>query len=102
MNGSTSDFAFAEGKLILEAIAERLPDEIDARQAITEMREGGSSNWRQMEWIGFFPEYWFAEYLESELQSTPGPRFGNMAFDIKRQFVWDLKAHSKNTSGSAI
>jgi len=100
MNESTPDFAFAEGKLILEVMAERLPVEIDARQAITEMRDGGSSHWRQMEWIGFFPEYWFAEYLQTELATTSGPRFGNMTFDIKRKFVWDLKAHSNNSGGS--
>jgi hypothetical protein len=95
------DPANGEGKLLLEAIAAELPSTIDARTAINSMRLGGSRNWKQMEWIGFYPEFWFENRLSISLDASHGPRFGNMTFDIKRRYVWDLKAHSTGGSGWA-
>ena len=90
--------ARAEGQLIIRAMARRLPDVIDGKEAILAMKAGGSTNWRQMEWIGFFPEFWFERNLAVELDSQVGPKFGNVVFDVKRQFVWDLKAHSQGAN----
>ena len=38
-----------------------LPKHVDGKQAIMEMKNEGSRNWRQMEWIGF----WFEFFIES-------------------------------------
>lgn len=83
-----------EGQTILRAIAENFPEVIHAKQAITLMKDGDSPNWRQMEWIGFYPEFWFTSNLALELDVESGPRFGNVTFDLAREHVWDLKAHS--------
>lgn len=90
-----------EGSLILQAIAEGLPAVIDAREAIVAMKDGGSPNWRQMEWIGFYPEFWFHSEVGPDLGATWGPRFGNMTFDIQRHHVWDLKSHSTDAGSWA-
>lgn len=87
--------------MILRAIAERFPKEVDAKHAITLMKDGASPNWRQMEWIGFYPEFWFASNLAIELDVETGPRFGNVTFDLARQHVWDLKAHSTGSNSWA-
>lgn len=98
MTTSSREQAHTEGRVLLEAIANGLPDEIDAQEAILSMRDGGSADWKQMEWIGFYPEFWFVQNLQSKVEAAHGPKFGNMSFDIERQFVWDLKAHSSNAT----
>ena len=87
-----------EGRLLLRSIAKSLPAVIDGKTAIVSMEQGGSPNWKQMEWIGFYPEFWFATNLADSLGTQPGPRFGNMSFDLQRNHVWDLKAHSTGSS----
>jgi hypothetical protein len=98
VSANLEDEAVAEGQMILSAIAAGLPRTIDAREAICEMQAGGSTQWRQMEWIGFYPEFWFRDRLAISLDVTDGPKLGNMTFDIKRRFVWDLKAHAEGSS----
>lgn len=93
--------AAEEGRMILRSIATRLPALIDARDAIIAMKNGGSTNWRQMEWIGFYPEFWFETNLANSLGTTRGPRFGNMSFDLQRNYIWDLKAHAAGKSNWA-
>jgi hypothetical protein len=70
-----------------------LPTKIEARDAILQMKNGGSKNWKQLEWIGF----WFEYFVESEIQPTlgniTGPTYGNTTFDLQIDHVWDLKAH---------
>jgi hypothetical protein len=90
-----------EGQLLLRSIAKHLPAVIDAKDAIKSMEKGGSKHWKQMEWIGFYPEFWFDENLAAKLETTHGPRIGNMSFDLQRQHVWDLKAHSVGSSNWA-
>jgi hypothetical protein len=95
-----NESALAEGSLILQAIDEVLPPVLEARESITEMKHGGSRHWKQMEWIGFYPEFWFAINLQDQLDATRGPEFGNGSFDIQRQFVWDLKSHSTSATSA--
>jgi hypothetical protein len=90
-----------EGRLLLRSFAKHLPAVIDAKDAILSMEKGGSKHWRQMEWIGFYPEFWFEENLATKLGTKRGPHFGNMSFDLQRQHVWDLKAHSTGTTGTS-
>ena len=90
-----------EGRLLLRSFAKGLPQVIDAQEAILSMKVGGSRNWRQMEWIGFYPEYWFETNLAVELSAQTGPKFGNTTFDIQRNHVWDLKAHATGKSSWA-
>lgn len=90
-----------EGALLLNMIADGLPSTIDGREAVRAMKDGGSPNWRQMEWIGFYPEFWFHSEVAPRIGAKWGPRFGNMTFDIQREHVWDLKSHSSDGSNWA-
>jgi len=90
-----------EGKLLNRAIEEHFPNVVNGRDAILEMKDGGSNNWRQMEWIGFYPEYWFEKTLARSLRCTAGPTFGKVQFDLKRDFVWDQKSHVEKGIGKS-
>jgi hypothetical protein len=98
MVSSFDESASGEGRILLNELANGLPLQIDGRDAIVQMKEGGSRHWRQMEWIGFYPEFWFEQNLASKLEASVGPRFGNVTFDIRRRHVWDLKAHSSDAN----
>jgi len=73
-----------------------VPKFIDGKEAIMEMKNGGSKNWRQMEWIGWWFEYFIEVKIKPRLEITVGPRYGNTTFDLKLNYVWDLKAHPIN------
>jgi len=70
-----------------------IPKFIDGQEAILEMKNGGSRHWRQMEWIGFWFEYFIETQVQPKLGNTVGPSYGKTTFDFKLDYVWDLKAH---------
>jgi len=70
-----------------------LPTSITGKQAILNMKNGGSPNWRQMEWIGFWLEFFIETEVQPKYGNTTGPKYGNTTFDLSRNYVWDLKAH---------
>lgn len=70
-----------------------LPNHWEGKCSIIEMREGGSKQWRQMEWIGWYFEYKCGELLGGFIK-IPGPRYGNVGFDGFELIPWDFKAHS--------
>jgi hypothetical protein len=79
-------------KLLVE-LARTLPARIDGRSAIEQMMAEGSRQWRQMEWIGFWFEFFMEQSIVESLGATRGPRYGSTEFDIKTKYVWDLKVH---------
>ena len=66
----------------------------DGRASIEQMRSRGSTNWRQMEWPGFFFEETGRAMLQDELGGGRSRRFGQTVFDYENRRVWDLKAHT--------
>ena len=70
-----------------------LPSKIQAIDAIQQMKDGGSKNWKQMEWIGFWFEHFVESKVKPNLGNTTGPTYGNTTFDLQIDHVWDLKAH---------
>jgi hypothetical protein len=91
--------AYEEVISLFDQLLKVLPRYVDGKKAILEMRDGGSTNWRQMEWIGFWFEFFLEKNLIPILGGARGPTFGTTQFDFKKKFVWDLKAHpsgSKN------
>jgi hypothetical protein len=82
-----------EASRIARIIRENLPQVVDGRAAVLEMKAEGSRNWRQMEWIGFWFEHFSEKHLNASTGFARGPIFGNVEFDAKSNFVWDLKAH---------
>lgn len=91
--------AYEEVISLFDQLIKVLPKFVDGKNAILEMKDGGSRNWRQMEWIGFWFEFFLEKNLIPILGGSRGPTFGTTQFDFKKKFVWDLKAHpsgSKN------
>jgi hypothetical protein len=79
----------------------KIPKNWDGKKSILEMKEGGSNQWRQMEWIGWYFEYLCQKNL-SEIMEIPGPKYGNVSFDGFLGIPWDFKAHSTNSSSKMI
>ncbi len=91
--------AQAEGAALVAALSRGLLDHWDGRAAIGEMRESGSTQWRQIEWAGFYFEEKVREILNEAYPTPPvgGPqvRFGSTVFDYASATrVWDAKAHT--------
>jgi len=75
-----------------------LPYSVDGKEAILAMKNGGSRNWRQMEWIGFWFEFFIETTVQPKLGNSMGPSYGNTTFDLQFEHVWDLKAHPNHNS----
>lgn len=84
----------AEAAVIVRAIAEILPEEISGKDAVTAMRDGGSTQWRQMEWPGFWLEWMCEIGVLPRIGGTAGPLVHRTRFDIRLDGVWDLKVHT--------
>ncbi len=89
-----------EAQTLIAELRRLMPSRITGKDAILEMQAGGSRNWRQMEWIGF----WFEYFVENKLQGLSGfargPKIGNVTFDLARNFVWDLKSHPEQAGNN--
>jgi hypothetical protein len=88
------DTVSEEATRIVSALHSAFTERVDGRDAITEMKQTGSSNWRQMEWMGFY----FEEKAISELGISQGPTIDRTVFDAEANYVWDFKTHPKRTS----
>lgn len=73
-----------------------LPRKIYGKDAIIEMKNGESRNWRQMEWIGWWFEFFIETKIKPVLGNTLGPKYRNTTFDLQLNHIWDLKAHPNN------
>ncbi len=73
----------------------------DGRKSILEMKNANYSQWKQMEWIGFYFQFLCERYL-SGIMEIPGPKYGNVKFDGLLKIPWDFKAHAMNTSSHQI
>jgi hypothetical protein len=85
--------AYEEVISLFAGLSKIIPDFVDGKSAILEMKNGGSTNWKQMEWIGFWFEFFLETNLIPVLGGSSGPTYGTTRFDFKKKFVWDLKAH---------
>lgn len=85
----------------LKAELKKFPSHWDGKKSILEMKNNGSQQWKQMEWIGFYFEFLCNNKL-SKILDMPGPRFGNVEFDGYRDIPWDFKAHANQSSKYVI
>ena len=53
----------------------------DGKKVILEMKENEGRNWRQMEWIGWYFEYWCNRNLKSVMQMPCSKKYGKVEFD---------------------
>lgn len=91
-----------EAQIILDNLVQVIPDHVDGRDAIVEMKDAGSPNWRQMEWIGFWFEHVVDFHLKSRLGVSVGPSVGRTKFDLVLDHVWDLKVHPQNSTSKFL
>lgn len=91
-----------EGRLIVSTLRTRVVRPWDGRTAITEMRDEGSTNWRQMEWIGWYLEHLSRRELFPVIGGGIGPTYANTTFDYQRDHVWDFKVHPLGTSALIV
>lgn len=82
-----------EASIILGELMIHIPRIINGKNAVEIMRNEGSRNWRQMEWIGFWLEHVVETKIVTSVGGHTGPRYGKTLFDLKRKHVWDLKVH---------
>ena len=81
----------------LRVASRNIPKIWDGKNAILEMKEGGSKNWRQTEWQGWYFEY-LCESLFTGILDIPGKRYGNTEFDAFSEISWDFKSHASNAT----
>lgn len=81
----------------LQNASQNMPKVWDGRSAILEMKEGGSTQWRQMEWMGFYFEF-LCETRFDGIIDMPGKKYGNTTFDAFCEISWDFKTHAANTT----
>jgi len=101
-NVSSASWATAadEGGALVAALTRGLNDHWAGRSCVRWMREGGSTQWRQMEWPGFYFEEKARQILNEAYPTPPvgGPqvRWGRTPFDYaSHSRVWDAKAHTE-------
>ena len=85
----------------LQVSSRNMPQIWDGRSAILEMKDAGSRQWRQMEWMGFYFEFLCQKHFASIID-MPGKRYGNTEFDAFYEISWDCKAHAANTTSHNV
>lgn len=81
----------------LQIASLNIPKNWDGRNSIIEMKEEGSKQWRQMEWMGFYFEFLCQKHF-ANIIDMPGKKYGNTEFDAFSEISWDFKAHAANTT----
>jgi hypothetical protein len=83
------------------SIFKKFPKIIDGKNAILEMKDGNSKNWKQMEWMGFYFEYWCNENLKDFMEMPYAKKYGHVSFDGFLRKPWDFKCHATE-SGNIV
>ncbi len=84
---------------IFQRLMSELPAYWEGKETIRYMKDNGCRNWRQMEWPGWYFQFMCENILsKGQFFTIPGPAYGNVEFDGKREIPWDFKAHTSNTS----
>ena len=80
---------------IFEKLKSNLPTIWDGQESILYMKDNGCTQWRQMEWPGFYFQFMCERILGKDgFMDIPGPKYGNVVFDGFKTIPWDFKAHS--------
>jgi len=90
---------------ILAHHLENVPRKWDAKSVILEMKNAGSKQWRQMEWMGFYFEFLCDKLLSSGTHFAARDEkgvYGNVQFDGFFEIPWDYKVHATNTSSHHV
>ena len=74
----------------------------DGKKCILEMKENNGRHWKQMEWIGFYFEYWCNRNLKGVMEMPYSKKYGNVSFDGYLKIPWDFKAHVTQSGDKII
>lgn len=85
----------------LRLASRNIPKIWDGRNAILEMKKGGSRHWKQTEWQGWYFQY-LCESLFEGILDMPGKRYGSVEFDAFSEITWDFKSHASNSKARNI
>lgn len=88
-SGSLDD----EASSILTIAQKSIPANWIGKDCVTEMKDGGSTKWKQTEWQGFYFEFRTIGQLVNKLGGGP-LKIGVTEFDYHLHHAWDLKVHS--------
>jgi hypothetical protein len=80
----------------IQSSLSKFPKTWDGKDCIVQMRQEGSKNWKQMEWIGWYFEHLCVTQLKSVFE-MPGEKFrgDNVTFDGAAEgYNFDFKAHA--------
>jgi len=80
---------------IFEKLKSGLPKVWNGKDIIQFMKDNGSRNWKQMEWVGFYFQFMCERILgKDNFFEIPGKRYGKVVFDGFKEINYDFKAHS--------
>lgn len=82
-----------EAYSILKIAKKSIPANWIGKNCVMEMKDGGSTKWKQTEWQGFYFEFRTIGQLVNKLGGGP-LKIGVTEFDYHLHHVWDLKVHS--------
>lgn len=82
-----------EASSILKISRQSIPAKWIGKDCVMEMKDGGSTKWKQTEWQGFYFEFRTIGQLVNKLGGGP-LKIGVTEFDYHLHHVWDLKVHS--------
>ena len=85
----------------LQSASRDMPKIWDGRSAILEMKEGGSTQWKQMEWMGFYFEFLCQTHFEGIVE-MPGNQYGKTVFDAFAEISWEFKTHAVNSRSYTV
>ena len=93
---------FKELCKIICPIIKKMPMYWDGKKCILEMKENNGRHWKQMEWIGWYFEYWCNRNLKGVMEMPYSKKYGNVSFDGYLKIPWDFKAHVTQSGDKII
>ena len=93
---------FKELCKIICPIIKKMPMHWDGKKCILEMKENNGRHWKQMEWIGWYFEYWCNRNLKGVMEMPCSKKYGNVSFDGYLKIPWDFKSHAIQSGNKII
>lgn len=93
---------FKEICKILSPLVCKTPMNWDGKKCILEMKKDNAKNWKQMEWIGWYFEYWCQKNLNKIMEMPFRKKYGNVSFDGYLEIPWDFKSHAEESGNKII
>mgnify|MGYP001415959703 FL=1 len=87
---------------IICPIIKKMPMYWDGKKSILEMKENNGRHWKQMEWIGWYFEYWCNRNLKGVMEMPYSKKYGNVSFDGYLKIPWDFKVHVTQSGDKII